>query len=108
MKAKIPNNIKKYKTKALFGLSWLQAAMLGVGLAVGGFFFWLLWGVCHMPMNAAVVIAVILMLPIVASGFLQVSGLNFFQIVAKIINESLYHTNYRPLTMKGVGRDEEK
>lgn len=108
MKAKIPNNIKKYKTKALGGLSWLQAAMLGAGLAVGGAIFCLLYFICHVPMNAAVIIAVIFLIPIVASGFLQVSGLNFFQIIKRIINESLYHTNYRPLTMKGVGRNEKR
>lgn len=108
MKGKIPNNIKGYKTKAAGGLSAIQLVMLCVGLGVGAGMAALLCICLKISITISALVGVVFAIPIIASGFLKMSGLNFFQILIRIFNDTVYKSNYRPLTIKGVGRNEER
>ena len=55
MRAKMPNDIKKYKTKFLLGFSFIQFTMLCIGLAVGVGIGVLLIVICKLDINIGMI-----------------------------------------------------
>lgn len=106
MRAQIPQNIRKYESKVIAGLTWRQLGFVGAAIVVAGVLFFLL----RTRLNVSVLLPLITLVvaPIIVVGNVKVSGLYLEKILVMIYRDAMYNDGYRPYKHGGFNGEKEK
>lgn len=108
IEVEMTKDIRKYKTKLYMGLTSRQCLCAGLAAVVSVFTFFKLGSFENMTLETKLTICIVLCIPLMAVGWIEMYGMPFEKFVITIIKNGFINPKRRPYKIERVQIEEPK